>query len=306
MVISNWPLPAPCCFSARPAAPVGRGQKRVREHHCHVKEQEAGAPRAAAATPPHRSRTPGCPGRTAEWRETGRRERRERARGGPARPAPGGKGSPCNTEAHRSGLSRRHWSARSAGTEGTALDSSLLSRAAPVRPRPKGSPPAGPGPRRASGRPLQPQLRRRTGEGRHLRPVLRDSARGPSLRKDTRRGSGRRFRPPPPARVCRFPSPGKDPVPKELFRPKKRPAADSTARTQFSCPLLFLGSQDPSSSDVLRVTFYVGHAVCHQEHFSTCKEADVTWWGSHSGPGWSDSKTVPSLLPHSDPAAPQR
>lgn len=144
-----------------------------------------------------------------------------------------------------------------------------LSAPVPVRPASKGSPPAGSGPRRGSGPLLQPQFRRRTGEGRHLCPVLRDSVCAASLCTDTLRGSGARFRPHP--WVFPLSKSGQEPSPEGTVPVEEKARPGPTVQIQFSCVLPLAWKHHQPNSVIS-----VEHAVCHQNHLSTCKEADVT------------------------------
>lgn len=249
-------------FSARPAAsrpgPARPAPPRARAEDGslhHPPRQSAGGPGLRAQLQ-HRRRS----GRDSRV-QGGWKERQTEASTGEARPdgqhPDSKKLSPCNSEAHRSGLPRCHWFPRTRPGSGQRRD-----RPRQLPPEPRGpSPPLGP--RRGADQAARsgPLLRGRTGEGRHLRPVLRRSARAPSLRPDTLRAGRGRFRPPAPARVCCFPvRAGTQPRQNGSGHRKTRPWS-SQHRPSSAAPWLFLRSQDPSSLEKLRVTFYVKYAV---------------------------------------------
>ena len=181
-------------LSARPAASLpgparpspGAGRRRFPAPPATSKRRRPGAPSAAAASPPHRA------GQQGEGRLEGETDGSEH-RGGPA-------SQPASRQQKAVSLQQRDAPigppalplvlpepAPGAGKEEIALDNSLLNCAAPLRPSAQAEAPIGP-PAPA------PLLRGRTRESRHLRPVLRRSARAPSLRPDTLRAGSWRFR----------------------------------------------------------------------------------------------------------------
>ena len=143
------PLCAPRCLPARPGPSPGAAKKRFPAPPATSKHRRPGAPSAAAAPPPQRAGQPG------EGRLEGETDGNEHRRG-PAGPPPDRKRlSPCNSEAHRLGLPRHHWSPRPCPRRGHGGD-----RPGQLPPEPRGpSPPLSVPrlkPRRRSGRPLRP------------------------------------------------------------------------------------------------------------------------------------------------------
>lgn len=240
-VISNWLLPAP--EASRPGqTPIQRGQKRVPEHHRHVKGAGGLGSKSSCSSSAASSRRRGSPvGQQIEGRLEGQKGENEHREAQPGQHLEG-KALPATSRRTDPASRAATGPPSSAGTEGTALDSSLLSRAAPVRPR--SCPPrvqrlpasrlwaeAWIGPPAPA--PV-PQTHRRRPPSLPGPPRL-PSALPPSA--PTRCAVAARASGPTPG-FFRFPSPGRNPAPREQFRSKKRPAPDPQCRSSSAASYL--------------------------------------------------------------------
>lgn len=264
-------------FSARPAAsrpgPARPAPPRARAEDGslhHPPRQSAGGPGLRAQLQ-HRRRS----GRDSRV-QGGWKERQTEASTREARPDgqhPDSKRlSPCNSEAHRSGLPRCHWFPRTRPGSGQRRD-----RPRQLPPEPRGpSPPLGPSrgaDQAARSGPPAPRTHRRRPPSSPGPPPL----------------SSRSL--PPPGHAARWPralppsgprpglllsSPGRHTASTERFRAQKDPPLVLTAQAQFSCALAFPEEPGPVFIRGTQELPFTSNMLCHQDHFLTYKEAGLS------------------------------